>query len=215
MRKTTIILLLTMMIFSSCQKQRDAKAIETVFENFKTSLTNNAPKDSILNYFDQESMNHLIDFEKVLQTKDMKQINAFCQKTEAPYTWKYLAYTLIKLAESLYSSDSINPSMTITLFSLAAIPVFDPSQIQHFNFNEIVEQNEYKAIAKIRIEKHFENAKTKRDVAVNTKFVFRKEKDGWKINIISYFKLFDKVLLQNADAANQPIQNFLYNMTHN
>lgn len=207
MKKSIISLLIFALFLVSCQKQKDAQAIRTTFESYKTAIKNHS--DSITYYLDSESIEALTTFEKIVKTGEYYQIDGFIRKYDAPLTWNYLFSTLEKLDSNVYDPQKPNIDFTMTLFSLAGLPIFDSKMIDDFRFGEITKLYEEMSTVKLIVSNHFYEAGTKRKIDVKKEFYFRKENNEWKINVISYFKLFDKVIEYKASEMRLTPENYI------
>lgn len=192
MQRLTLSLLALLALLVSCQKQKDAKAMQTTFETYKTAVKNH--DDSISHYLDKESIRVLTEFERIAKQGTIEEHTDFISKSDAPLTWKYLFYFVGKIGPHAYDSLQYNPDLSISLFSLAQVPIFSATMIDNFSWGEIVKQNEYISTVKLVVADHFIDMNTRKKVNINKEFTFREEMGSWKFNVVSYFNLFDRFL---------------------
>lgn len=165
--------------------------------------------DSINFLIDNESINALVEFENLVKFENINGRKAFIRKFDAPLTWNYL-FNFIDFcgSDSIYKLENINLNTTIRVFALAGIDIFSPSGINNFEFDRIEEIDDNKAIVIVKLKDHFLTTENK-NVNVIKKFTFKKENETWKFNVISYFSLFDKLLITAANEQNIPPNEYV------
>ncbi len=211
MKTKFILFAISFFIFISCLNKKEKDAIKLTFEIYKNAVKSNS--DSISFLIDEESKNALIEFERLIKVGSQKDKDVFIKKQNAPLTWKYLFLTLNSIISKTSDLDTANLNFTITLFSLAGIKIFNANDIDNFEFNKIVEKRKNEYIAEISVKNYFTSGSNKVNILV--KFPFRKENDKWKINVISYFNLFDKAIIFEANKMNMLPEDYIRHITAN
>jgi hypothetical protein len=219
MRLKYFLLAISFLLLAACQNKKEEEAIKKTFESYKKAVKSN--RDSISFFIDLESKNKFIEYEQLIKHGNQNDIDFFINKQNAPLTWRYLFLAFNSIGKKLYDPDTSKINLTINLFSLAGIKILESGGIDNFEFEKIAERETNEYIVKILVKNHFkqitysESEPESNKLNVLVKFPFRKENDMWKFNVISYFNLFDRVIIYEAKSMNMSPERYISYITAN
>lgn len=161
----------------------EEKAIKTTLDKIK----NYDDAQTVIDLLDKESIKYFTEMAKAAVGNDEMKIRNFCDFYPYPLASRYLLQTL-----ALASSDD-EPATPVDLkdvILIATLADFGPIGLENrkkTRFHEISESSDYEVTAVL-------NYKAAKNTYVQSKVIFHKEDDVWKINYPSTVSYFEKYL---------------------